>query len=511
MIVLVFFMLSGVPISGNFPDRIYAVLPFPPILKESLERMNGVFGLRLGLTTHSQTINGGFLALGHAAATPLNSLHFSSQNFDQIEVPFKHNGDAKNIGIGTDRFGKNHRPSEGALVIARDEESVSKLMRQESDPAQQDVAAFVKKDGLPNVILIIFESFRHSAVSPELMKELDAWSEQGLRLQRHYSGSNCSHLGLFSLLYGRAPLGYHKTLDRNIPAQMLESLRRSGYQITFLTCGETKGFRRLDRFINHNSCDSFISEGEFTLNGMKDWPDSDRRKLAHVKRIVGGSLDKPQFVFFYLVSSHYRYSYPPEFDIHKEAANIWEFLNPRSQIENHLSRYANAMLFLEHEVMNLVRSLDLKKNLVMITGDHGESMGEDGVFTHGSRMSEIQMRVPFVMVGPGVEPRKIPTATVHMDILPTLLHALNGSGVPLLNSHGRDLIADPAPADEVVLVPANGLASDRLMIIRGEKRLIFRPASIMGKSSAMEFEGLADTSGHYEFKVGRSRQASGAR
>lgn len=507
--VFIFFVLSSVPILDSFPDRIYTALPLPPILKESLESITGVFGARLGLT-HTPTINASFLPLGYAAATPLNSFPPTSPNMDQVGNLFEHNADTKKIGLGSDQFGKNRDPDQGLLVNVSDEVAVTKLLRQASDPGPVDVSAFVNKQGLPNVILIIFESFRHSAVSPELMKELDAWSEQGLRLQRHYSGSNCSHLGLFSLLYGRAPLGYHKTLDRNIPPQMLESLRRSGYQITFLTCGETKGFRRLDRFINDKSCDNYISEGEFTLKGMKDWPDSDRRKLAHVQRIVNSSQDRPQFVFFYLVSSHYRYSFPPEFDIYKEASSIWEFLDPRSQIQNHLNRYANAVLFLEHEVMKLVRSLDPKKNLIMITGDHGESMGEDGVFTHGSRMSEIQMRVPFLMVGPGVEPRKITTATVHSDILPTLLHTLGGTSVPVLNSHGRDLIANPAPADEVVVVPANGLASDRLMIIRGNNRLIFRPAAIPGEAPLMEFEGLADMAGHYELKVSRIRQASGA-
>ncbi len=74
------------------------------------------------------------------------------------------------------------------------------------DPGPADFSAFVNKANLPNVIIIFFESFRHFAIAPELMRELDEWSHQGLRLERHYSGSNCSHLGLFSLFYGRSPL-----------------------------------------------------------------------------------------------------------------------------------------------------------------------------------------------------------------------------------------------------------------------------------------------------------------
>ena len=343
-----------------------------------------------------------------------------------------------------------------------------------SDPAPVDASALVKRSGLPNVIMIIFESFRPSALGPGMMKRLDNWADQGMRLERHYSGSNCSHLGLFSLLYGRAPLGFHQTLDRSIPPQMLQSLRLSGYEVTLLTSGEIKGFRRMADFINDKYCDHVIEDGEFALETMNDWPDSDRRKLAHAQRIVNKAQDRPQFVFFYLLSSHYRYPYPAEFEIFKESGGFLHFLNPRQQIRNHRNRYANSLLFLEHEVMNLVQSIDLNRNIVIITGDHGESMGEDGVFTHASRMSETQMRTPFVMVGPGVKPRKISTATVHTDILPTLLHVLAGRNVPIQNCQGRDLMADPSPADEVAVVPANGPDWDGLMIIRGDKRLAFR-------------------------------------
>ncbi|MBI5249017.1 MAG: sulfatase-like hydrolase/transferase [Desulfomonile tiedjei] len=406
----------------------------------------------------------------------------------------------------TPAFGQpTQRPYETHEGIAAQhyEPEAMKLVRDSADPAPEDPSAYVAGPELPNVIMIIFESLRHNALGPGLMKDLDAWSKQGLRLQRHYSGSNCSHLGLFSLFYSRIPLGYHQTLDRKIPSQMLESLRRSGYQITFLTSGEVKGFRRLDQFINEKSCDKIVSEGEFTLAGMKDWPDSDRRKLHHVRKIMNKADTRPQFVFFYLVSSHYRYAFPPEFEIFKETPSIWQFLNPWSQIENHMNRYSNALLFLEQEVMQMLKSIDPKRNIVMITGDHGESMGEDGVFTHATRMSEIQLRVPFAMVGAGVEPREVTTATVHTDVLPTLLHVLAGKNVPIGNCHGRDLLAADEPADEVVLVPANGPKWEGFMIVRGDKRIALRTSTSSREASSMEFTGLLDESGLYELKVGQ--------
>jgi hypothetical protein len=409
----------------------------------------------------------------------------------------------------SDYAGNSHTVVPDAVTNSQEQALATRLLHESLEPGSADPLAFVEKDQLPNVVMIIFESFRHNAVRPELMKDLYDWSSQGLSLQKHYSGSNCSHLGLFSLFYGRVPLGYHKTLDRKIPPQMLESLRRSGYEITFITSGEVKGFRRLDQFINNNTCDNFITDGEFSLKGMKDWPDSDRRKLSTVRRIVNAHHKKPQFVFFYLVSSHYGYSFPPEFEILKESPSIWKFLHPSSQIQNHLNRYTNSLLFLEDEVMKLARSMDMNRNIVVVTGDHGESMGEDGVFTHGSRMSEIQMRVPFIMVGKGVEPRKVSTATTHADVLPTMLHVLAGKKVPILNCQGRDLIADPAPSDRVAVAPANGSKWDGMMIVSGDKRFLFKPSAIGGLEQEMEFAGMADEFGHYELTNKKNLYSSG--
>ena len=116
------------------------------------------------------------------------------------------------------------------------------------------------------------------------------------------------------------------------------------------------------------------------------------------------------------------------------------------------TRYRNSVLFLEDELMKVVQSIDPERNLIMITGDHGESLGEDsGAEAHGSRMSEIQLRTPFVMVGPGIPAHKVKTATSHADVLPTLLHGLAGKPVRVARCQGRDVLAQAALTDEVAV------------------------------------------------------------
>jgi len=65
----------------------------------------------------------------------------------------------------------------------------------------------------PNVFLVVVESLRADALSPQLMPQLDRWARRGMRCLKHYAGTNVSQFGMFSLLYGRSPMVYDLTLD----------------------------------------------------------------------------------------------------------------------------------------------------------------------------------------------------------------------------------------------------------------------------------------------------------
>jgi len=90
--------------------------------------------------------------------------------------------------------------------------------------------------------------------------------------------------------------------------------------------------------------------------------------------------------------------------------------------------------------------------LVVLTSDHGESLGEHGEMTHGIFAYEASLRVPLILHAPGLlRPRVVTTPVGHVDLLPTLLDALglpapeglSGRSLwPLAFGQGRT----PAPA-----------------------------------------------------------------
>jgi tetratricopeptide (TPR) repeat protein len=81
--------------------------------------------------------------------------------------------------------------------------------------------------------------------------------------------------------------------------------------------------------------------------------------------------------------------------------------------------------------------------IVVLTSDHGESLGEHGEATHGIFAYESTLRVPLVLYHPRVwKPQVIAEGGRHIDILPTVLGALS---VPApLGLPGTHLASQPA-------------------------------------------------------------------
>jgi hypothetical protein len=409
--------------------------------------------------------------------------------------------------------GKQRSPETGGtdkrqsalLNIEKEERDLLARLKASGAPVSPvDPQAMLRTGARPNVCLVIMESFRHSAVSASLMNRLNSWSRQGLRSYRHYSSSNCTHLGIFSILYGRDGLCFNETVGRGIPPQMCESLRRSGYKSTFLAYPDYQGFQKMDQFVNTSTFDRVMVDRVGATEDHSYWPESDRRILRRVRDILHDDKDGPQFVVAFLLSTHYPYVYPPDgevFNVSKPTTYLGRWLFPPSPEEIYLNRYKNAALFLEGELMELIGSLDMKRNVVIITGDHGESMGEDGVWIHGGRPSEIQTRVPFLMVGAGVKSLRLNVPTGHVDILPTLLHALAEDHVSIVGCAGRDLLLPGPLSPEGVLVTPLGPDRPRdVVMVRENLRLLYKLTVGPDRLESLLFSSFLDESGRRSTK-----------
>jgi len=68
----------------------------------------------------------------------------------------------------------------------------------------------------------------------------------------------------------------------------------------------------------------------------------------------------------------------------------------------------------------------LERTLIVVTADHGESLGEHGEATHGVFLYDATLHVPLIMAGPGIPAGKVISQQVRsIDIMPTILGFLN--------------------------------------------------------------------------------------
>jgi arylsulfatase A-like enzyme len=85
--------------------------------------------------------------------------------------------------------------------------------------------------------------------------------------------------------------------------------------------------------------------------------------------------------------------------------------------------------------------------VLIVTSDHGESLGERGWIGH-NRVYDVQLKVPLVVHVPGVPPVVVDAPVESVDILPTVLGLL---GIPGPTLPGVDLMdlafggAEPGP------------------------------------------------------------------
>ncbi|MEM7239886.1 MAG: choline-sulfatase [Pseudomonadota bacterium] len=135
--------------------------------------------------------------------------------------------------------------------------------------------------------------------------------------------------------------------------------------------------------------------------------------------------------------------------------------------------YANTSYF-DSKVGSVVQALEesgqLDNTIVIVTSDHGDMLGERGLW-YKMAMFEHSARVPLVMAGPGIGHHEVPQACSLIDILPTMLDVAGWEGEHGMPIDGRSLMplasgTAEGDADEAVVEYCAECASHPIFMIR---------------------------------------------
>lgn len=337
----------------------------------------------------------------------------------------------------------NTRDIEGHRVTAEDARVRDAL----EDRAR---AQYVPATGAakPNVILVVVDAMRPSNMSlfgyeRETTPYLDSLERAG-SIRKFVAHAPCSDTacGLISLSTSRPPRDFSFR-----PFGLHEALRRNGYRIHVIQSGTylhpvREYYGEIDTwFDGTSSMTTSISDDQMIVDKLGAMPDWDgvptlfhfRLMSAHVTRRDDG---KGPF------QPAKSYLLPPGSS--EDGAD--NFVPTATNFYDNGVRSADR--FTEAIVNLLRRKGYLSHALIVVTADHGEALGEHGMFAHANSVHEEVLKVPVVFVAQGYEPERLQAASafpLQVDVAPTILRELaiprpvTWKGRPLQEPHEPSL------------------------------------------------------------------------
>lgn len=332
--------------------------------------------------------------------------------------------------------------------------------------------------GHSNILLVVVDCLRADALEGSAAgrhaPHVAAFVREGVSFGWAFAASSTTSPCFASILTGLYPAGHgiRSLRDHRLAEAcptLAEALRAAGYATRALVSGPLRPSLGLDRgFDRYEHRDK-----EATVYG----PFGASLQAAVAELRQGG----PRFLLAHLFELHRPRRLPPVYDRPAYGKN----------------RYHRALAGLDAYLGALLDGVDLDRTLVVLTGDHGESLGERapgplrrllGRLTgrkrsplekvgHGFHVYDILTHIPLVIRGAGLRGGRRANALVsQVDLAPTLLDL---AGLPWPGStpgRGRSLVpslrGDSLP-ERPVLLEACGRSieepADRLLGIRTEE------------------------------------------
>jgi arylsulfatase A-like enzyme/Flp pilus assembly protein TadD len=295
-----------------------------------------------------------------------------------------------------------------------------------------------------NVLLVTIDTLRADRLGAYgnrngLTPALDALANAGVRYARAMSHAPMTLPAHTSILTGLSPRrsGVRNNttfrLDDRVPTAAT-FFKRAGYRtgafvgafVLDSRFGLAKDFDLYDDHLPHADRASFhFSErrGGAVVKAASDW-------------ILSATPESPWFAWVHLFDPHAPYEAPPEFRA------------GRTPYDAEVA-YADAMV---GRLVDALRAAgQLERTLVVVTADHGESLGDHGETTHGLFAYEATLHVPLIVTGPSIGRAVVSRTVAHVDIVPTLLDLV---GLPIPSGFEGQSLADPIPADRTLYFEA---------------------------------------------------------
>jgi len=281
-------------------------------------------------------------------------------------------------------------------------------------------------------------------LDPEIMPATWAFARQASFFRQHYSGGNGTRMGMFTMFYGIHGAYWFRFLEERRSPVIMDVLQQQDYQLSMYTSAKFS-YPEFDQTIFAQVPKAALHEAD----EGSGWQ-SDRKNVRDMLSFIRQrDPARPFMTFMFFESPHARYYFPPEDAIRQPYLENFNYatMSLAEDIGLIRNRYANACHHLDGQLARVIDFLReenlLDSTVVIITGDHGEELLENGNWGHNSAFTEQQTRVPLIIRVPGMDHKEIDWLTSHQDIVPTLLPLLGVESPAASYSLGYNLMGQP--------------------------------------------------------------------
>jgi arylsulfatase A-like enzyme/Tfp pilus assembly protein PilF len=330
-----------------------------------------------------------------------------------------------------------------------------------------------KEPVLPNVLLVTLDTTRADHLGCygagfAATLNLDALASAGVRFDEAISPAPLtlpSHASLFTGLIPRRHGVRDNTLHRlgKDPAVLAEVLRSHGYETAAFVSSVV-----LDRVTGIDR--GFEGYDDTVRIGVREAFDYRERAAAQTNEaaLAGlGELDEPFLLWVHYFDPHLPYVPPEPF---------------RSRFVDR--PYDGEVAYMDEQFGELLGAVRRKSSslVVIVAGDHGESLGDHGELSHGVFIYQSTQRIPLLIAGPGVPKGRVVRERVGLvDVTPTLLDLLGLPALPDIDGvslaplmRGEDAPARDYELESFYATHAYGWVPPRALV-RGDEKFILLP------------------------------------
>lgn len=274
-----------------------------------------------------------------------------------------------------------------------------------------------------NLLIIAFDSWRYTTMDSLCTPNIYSFAKKAVTFDQHYSGSNGTKSGVFSLFYGLSGSYFDDFDKQSIEPVIMQTMRDNGYDVRLFPSASLRN-PPLDKtvFLSYsNQCDP--------AGGMNAWWRDESLANNFLTYLSERDTTKPFMSFLFFDSLHsmikpddYKGPFQPSWTYAK-----YEQLGKDVDPTEFLNLYKNMVYYLDSLTGLVLSELEskglLENTIVVITGDHAQEFDDNhhAFWGHNGNFSDAQIRVPMIYYYPGCEATTYHHWTAHYDVVPTLM------------------------------------------------------------------------------------------